>query len=996
MTPFNQPGPRWFTIAPHRPFLRDLAEGLLGALVKPGALAEAVVLVPSRRAARALAEAFVEAGGGRALLLPQIRALGDLEEGEPPFEPGDLALDLPPAISPWRRRFELARLVAENDHLLGRRLDAAAALEFADALGAFIDGVDIDEAGPLRPPADWVAAEMARHWQISADFIALALSAWPARLTELGLVDLMARRVRLTRLLAERWEQAPPAQPLVAAGSTGSNAATAALLAAIARAPKGLVVLPGLDTELPEAAWAAVGDQHPQSAMKRLLASAEVQRGDVRPWSAARTGDARGRWRRRLVSEALKPPEATSDWLAAIDALRAEADGDLLDPIAEGLAGLALVTARNEEQAADVAALALREVLETPKRTAALVTPDQAMARRVSARLSRWGITVDSSAGAPLASFPVGQLMAFVARAAADPLDPVGLLAILKHPLARLGRGGAALERLALRGPRPRSWAAIEARLDAAEERRNVDAARAMAAALRAALDTAAAPFSGQRLAAPAEAARALTEAMEALATGPEAPDPGPLWAGPAGEAAANLIAALIGESDGVPPAGARSFADLITGLLEGETVRAGAAVHPRLKILGVLEARLIHADRMVLAGLEEGVWPQPPPADPFLSRPMREEQGLSSPDRRLGLSAHDFAQAAGAGDLVLITSARRGGAPATQSRWIWRLQTLAKGAGVAVPGRSDLLSWAQALDAPRAVRSAERPRPAPPVALRPRQLAVTAIERWVRDPYSIYARYILGLRPLERPGEPVEARARGSAAHRAFERFAVEHADQDDDAAAAIFVRLLIEELERAGMPGAALARERALAALAAPWAVAFNRRRRAGARFLVEQSGEITLDGPAGPFVLTARADRIEARGETADVLDFKTGKPPSLDQVKSGLSPQLTLTAAILRRGGFVATGPTAPGELLYVHVLGARKGGEEQPRGAPGESAAMAEQALAGLERRISGFDKPTTPYVSWAAPQFIGQFEGDYDHLARLWEWHVIGEAEGPE
>ena len=127
------------------------------------------MLVPSRRAARGLAEAFVEAGGGRALLLPQIRALGDLEEGEPPFEPGDLALDLPPAISPWRRRFELARLVAENDHLLGRALDAVGALELADALGAFLDGVRDRRGRPLRPAADWVEAEMARHWQVSAD-----------------------------------------------------------------------------------------------------------------------------------------------------------------------------------------------------------------------------------------------------------------------------------------------------------------------------------------------------------------------------------------------------------------------------------------------------------------------------------------------------------------------------------------------------------------------------------------------------------------------------------------------------------------------------------------------------------------------------------------------------------------------------------------------------------------------------------------------------------
>ena len=989
MSPFGQAAPRWFTIAPHRPFLADLAEGLIAALDGPEALADAVVLVPSRRAARGLAEAFVAVGGGAARLLPQIRALGDLDEGEPPFEPGEIALDLPPAITPWRRRFELARLVAENAPLVGRSLDAVAALELADALGGFLDGVDIDEAWPLKPPADWVAAEMAKHWQVSAEFLALAVDAWPRRLAELGLVDVTARRVALTRALAERWAVAPPQGVLVAAGSTGSTPATATLLSVIANAPQGLVVLPGLDQDLADPAWAGIGDQHPQAAMKRLLDQAGVARGDVRPWSLGRPGDARGRWRRRVINEALRPAEATADWLAQIDALKAEAASDGVDPIAEGLSGLALVTARNEEEAAQIAALGLREVLETPGATAALVTPDAGLARRVSARLARWGVVVDSSAGAPLAGFPVGQLMALVARQAADPLDPVGLLAILKHPLTRLGDGGAVLERRALRGPRPRDWADVEDRLQdaAAHHPDGIEAAAALATLLREALTLAAAPYTGET-ATPGEAARALAEAMEALATGPGFSDAGPLWAGPAGECAADLIAALIGEGDGLPEVTPRQFADLIEGLTASETVRAGGAVHPRLRILGVLEGRLIHADRLILAGLEEGVWPQGAPVDPFLSRPMREEQGLSSPERRIGLSAHDFAQAAAAGEVILLTTSRRAGAPATPSRWLWRLETLARGAGVEMPGRPDLVAWARALDAPEAFAPAPRPKPSPPVAVRPRKMAVTTVERWLRDPYAVYARYILDLRPLERPAEPVEARERGSAVHAAFERFAAY-----DPPEGAHFASLLMDELGRAGMGKARLAREQALALHAAPWVVDFEQRRRRGARLLIEQSGETVLDEPGGAFTLTARADRIEARAKTADVLDFKTGLPPSKKQVESGLSPQLTLTAAILHRGGFADIGRIEPGELVYVRILGAREGGREDVRAEPGESLALALAALKGLRRRIASFDDPATPYISWAAPQFINQFVGDYDHLARLWEWHVIGEGD---
>ena len=97
------------------------------------------------------------------------------------------------------------------------------------------------------------------------------------------------------------------------------------------------------------------------------------------PRSTAET--AAQRWRRRVVNEALRPAEETADWLHVIDDLRAE------DPnaIAEALSGLSLVSARTEEEAATVAALLLREALETPERTAALVTPDQRIARRVTA-----------------------------------------------------------------------------------------------------------------------------------------------------------------------------------------------------------------------------------------------------------------------------------------------------------------------------------------------------------------------------------------------------------------------------------------------------------------------------------------------------------------------------------------------------------------------------------------------------------------------------------
>jgi ATP-dependent helicase/nuclease subunit B len=1014
---FSRARPRWFTIPAHRPFVEDLAAGLYAELAPlgPEALSDAVVLTPTRRAARGLMEAFVKIGEGRALLLPRIRALGDLDEGEPPFEPGEVALDLPPAISPWRRRFELARLVIENQHHFERDLDAAGALELADALAGFLDSLQIEEVGPLAAVDSWVEGEMARHWRISADFLRLAIEIWPKRLEALGLIDVTARRIALLHALADRWRDEPPPEVLVAAGSTGTAPATARLLGVIAEAPQGCVVLPGLDQDLADKAWDEVGEQHPQGAMKRLLELGRVPRGAVQPWSPPEPGDVKGRWRRRIINEALRPAEATADWLNQIEALRREAAEAGVDPFAEGLAGLSVVTARTEDEAAAVAALLLRETLETPDRTAALITPDAVLARRVSARLARWGVLADSSAGAALAGFPVGVLAALVARNVTDPLDPVGLLAILKHPLTRLGLEAEArdpavraLERFALRGVRPRSRDQIGERLQDAGRARDgqpaaperlteIDGARRLFERLDTALALARAPFLAE-IAAPAVAARALVEALQALAEGLEPGDFGDLWSGAGGEAAVELFSALINESGGLPGVDAEGFADLVEALLAGANVRTGANSHPRLRILGAIEARLIRADRLILAGLEEGVWPAPAPVDPFLSRPMRKAAGLPPPERRIGLSAHDFAQAACAPEVVLLNTERRGDAPAVASRWLWRLRTLALGAGIALPDRPELLDWARALDAPISpapdnLKTAPRPRPKPPAGARPRQLPVTGVERWIRDPYAIYARYILNLRPLDRPDEPVDARARGTAIHAAFERFARDHPGALTADGHAIFSVILMEELVRAGVPAPRLTREQALADNVAPWVMALEARRRPGARFLIEQSGLHRIETPGGGFTVTAKADRIELRAARGDILDFKTGAAPSKKQVESGLSPQLTLTAAILHHGGFAEARGIIPRDLVYVRVSGGRVPGREEVRAGDGESLDLALRALEGLRKRAERFEDPETPYIAWAAPQFIDQYGGDYDHLARLWEWHVIGDGD---
>lgn len=989
----------WFSIPAHRPFLDDLAAGLVDALPGPEDVPGALLLVPTRRAVRALTESFLKASGGRAVLLPQIRALGDLDEGEPPFEPGDAGLDLAPTIDPMRRRFELARMV---EGVSARGLGATHALELADALADFLDAAAIEEVDAAERIEQLVDQDLAEHWQIAAGVLNHVIRAWPKRLETLGLMDVAQRRVQLLDRLAQSWTKKPPQGPVIVAGSTGAQPATARLLKVVAGLPRGWVILPGLDKELADSAWAKVEDQHPQSAMKHLLDLAGLTRAQVEVWR--KDEDRAGYWRGRLVNEALRPVDATADWLKVIGDLRKDGAGEGVDPFEIGLEGLSAVTAAGEEEAAGVCALLLRETLEEPGKTCALITPDQALARRVSAKMARWGIAIDSTAGVSLALKPAGALVIALAELVLDPADPVARLQILKSPLVRLGRApedlAAAcvdLERRGLRGPRPRDPAALAARLDKYAARHPevagaMAAARALSEDLDRAIGLACAPFAGGA-ADPGEGARALAEGLEALCEGAEL-----LWAGPEGECLSRLLSGLIADGGLLPAVAPLGFRTLIQGLVSEQSVRGGEQVHPRLQIMGALESRMTRADRLVLAGLEEGVWPRAAPIDPFLSRSMRKTLGLPSPERRIGLSAHDFAQAASAPEVVLVTSARRGGAPANESRWLWRLRTLVKGAGRSLPTRTDVLDWARGLDVGHGERQIARPQPKPPVEARPTTLAVTRIETLTRDPYAVWARDILNLRAMERPDQLVESTARGTAIHAAFEALTKQWNTAPVADPEGFFEARYIAELKLLGLSEAALARERVLARETADWVVQFERERRAdGTKVHVEMTGRMPLMAGGVEHTLTAKSDRIEITPDgLGHVLDYKTGSAPTKPMIDAGFSPQLTLTAAILAEGGFKSFKGDY-GDLIYVRITGRDPAGviETRKRASDGSSREAAEAAVEGARKLLGAYQNPDQSYPSRTAPQFH-TYVGDYDHLARVREWSTGGDEEGGE
>ncbi|MCC7425425.1 MAG: double-strand break repair protein AddB [Alphaproteobacteria bacterium] len=1029
--------PRVYTIAPEVPFLDALAAGVLALHGEaPEALSRVEILLPTRRAARALAEAFLRATGGKALLLPRIAPLGDIDEDGPAAAAAaDLAL--PPAMPPLRLQALLARLVLGMGGANGAPTAADQAFRLAGELALLLDeaaseGVDLARRLPRLVPDEY-----AYHWQETLRFLALVTEHAPRLLAEAGMIGAAARRDALLRARAAAWEAAPPAHAVIAAGSTGTVPATAELLRVIARLPRGAVILPGLDRAMPEPIWAAMDDAHPQAALRRLLARLGIARAAVADWPhASRPARPAAALRTRLIALALRPAGANreadpgadpgaepgaepggaanglAEWLEPHTAVAADAGG---------CRGLWRLDAATQQEEAGAIALLLREALEEKGRTAALVTPDRALARRVVAELSRFGLAVDDSGGEPLADTPPATFLRLAGAMLAEDFAPVPLLAALKHPLAsggdapaRFRAGVRALERAVLRGARPppglgalRTALAARTGLPETERKPAADMLARLDAALRPA-----APLRAATPVLPTVLLAAHLACAEALAATDAAPGAARLWAGEAGEALAARLNEAAEALAALGPVAPRDWPALFAALLEGAVLRRRASArersgHPRLAILGTLEARLLAADTILLAGLNETVWPPATDPGPWLSRPMRLALGLPAPERRIGQAAHDFAQMAAVGETVVLTrSAYRDGAPAVPSRWLVRLDAFLKGQGRAdgLPRPLAPLAWTRGLNSAARYRPEPPPAPAPAPGLRPRSLSVTQIETWRRDPYAVYARHILRLKaldPLDAEAGPAEF---GMMVHEAMAGYLAEVAEKG---APADPLPVLLRHGE------SALAAVPALGALAAFWWPRFavlaawmaeqERARRPGLRASVaEVEGAMTLSGlPGGPFCITARADRIDTLADgTIAIIDYKTGAPPRKDEIERGFAPQLTLEALIAAQGGFapkVAAGRVV--DLAYWQMSG---GGETparivQPFKTPEALAAVAGEALAGMRAWIAAFDDPAAPYRPRPYPDMAPRYS-DYAHLARVAEWSAggAGEEDGGE
>ncbi|EGD58683.1 helicase [Novosphingobium nitrogenifigens DSM 19370] len=987
-------GPQVYSIAAHRGFADALVAGLIPRYREDGfGLARLTLLLPSRRAVRAVTEAFVRASGG-ALMLPRMAVVGDLDLDEtlgPLVDPlpDDAGGDIPPAVDPTLRLLILADLlrieVASEtpDHVPGE----AALLRLARGVAETIDRLLVEEVTPERlldPAVIGLVGDLAEHWKDSTRLFAKVLYRWRAELDERGACDAPERRNRLLRALARRWRETPPAHPVVAAGVTSAAPAVAHLLRCVADLPGGAIILPDLDLALDQEVWDALGHAgapaddgavfgrgdivtHPQYHLKLLLNRMGIARDEVQAWHRAGPSAAPPA-RSRAISNLFLPPVASAIWAR-------------LPSEDRSLAGVRIMTSAHPgEESLAIAAL-VRRALEQPERRVALVTPDRGLAERVIGHLQRWNVGADDSAGRPLPQTAAGRLLLALAECWAERAAPVPLIALLGHPLVRAGEGRALwLDRvrrldLALRGPRPGPGldGVGEALQRARYLERDLIAWWESATALLAPLLAHAEPLPlADALAHLVEAAERLCgEAIWAEADGRALAAFVEDWSGAAGDA--RLAGVLVDPAE---------LPALLRDAIDQVAVRPPYGGHSRLAIYGLLEARMNRADLVICAGLNEGTWPTAPSADPVLAPAVLRALGIPGPDFRIGLAAHDFAAALGSPEVVLSHALRDAAGPAVPSRFLLRIRAML---GQSIQTETAAIEWASALDQADPVPHSPRPRPMPSAEQRRVDIAATALDRLRGDPYQFYASAILRLSSLDPLDADPTPAWRGTAVHAILEAWhkagappgqLIVLAREALDAMSAhplmraLWTPRLIEALEWIEEEQARLAGEgRTVAAF--------------------EQWGDITVRG----VKIKGRADRIDRLPDgTLAIVDYKTGSPPSPTMVAEGFALQLGLIGLIAERDGFANLHGKA--RRFEYWSLSRRRDGSgfgwcrEPVHDGKGRSGVLRDEFLPltddylhdALDRWILGSE----PFTARLNPNLPGY--SDYDQLMRLDEW----------
>lgn len=966
---FEGTGPRIFALPPGCDFPSAVVAGLRARLHghPPEAMARVTLYVNTNRMQARITDLFVQSG---ASFLPKLRLITQLAE--------DPRIHLAQATSPLRRLLEISNLVSALLAASPDMAPRAAVFDLAVSLNRLLDEMQGEDVTPQAISSLDVAQHSA-HWERAQAFLRIVT---PLFYGDDGPEN---RRHAAVAALRALWGDSPPPDPVIIAGTTGSRKATAEFMQAVCALPQGAVILPGYDFDLPQDVWQQMDDalafeDHPQFRFRRLMDRIGFAPHDVQLWNGT---VAPSPARNALVSLSLRPAPVTDQWLR---------DGPNLPDLLDATRDLTLIEAPFARSEALAIALILRQAAEQGVK-AALITPDRNLSRQVTAALDRWGILPDDSAGQPLALSAAGRFLRHTLALMDQPLSLDRLIIVLKHPLAFSGAGrGAHLLLLRELEVHLRRYGPAFPDLDMVSKwamGQSIEGAanwvQAIAPLFSARKDNGIYPLASH--------IAAHIQLSEQLARGTDTSGAGALWQAEAGQALHDLVAELSASADAAAQMTWGDYHALFETILQQRPLRAPQIAHPNILIWGTIEARVQGCDLVVLGGLNDAIWPKLPEPDPWLNRKMRKDAGLLLPDRQIGLAAHDYQQAIGAPRVVLTRAMRNADSETIPSRWLNRLTNLMAGlpekngpkALAEMQARGDdWLHMAAALDRPSAAPPNPRPAPAPPVSARPRSLSVTGVEHLITNPYHVYARYILNLRPLPPLRAQADSRDYGMAVHLILETF-VKSRPPEGEAREAARNRL-------SAIAETVFTQEVPFPALRIFWLAKFMHvadfflaedGKEDGVAQVIESKGLLKL--PDLDFTLTAKPDRIDrlANGKL-HLIDYKSTKPPTQTE-QSQHRKQLLLTALIAQNGGFTELGPSEVEKISYIALTRDSKTIDTPIT----ETLLAAEEQI--LHDLVAAYLRADTGYTARRA-SFKTDFAGDYDHLMRFGEWQTSDPA----
>lgn len=924
-------------------------------------LADVLFLVPNRRACLALTNSFVKEQGLTPTILPQIVPITDIEDDELFFSSFDMDQiweNISQPISKEERLFLFARMIMSKPNEFGiTKLSPAQAVNLAMSLANLMDTA-YNQNLSFDKLYDLVPEKYATHWQEILKLLKIITEYWPQILDERKAKDVVDLKNIILTKQAALWEEQNTKKHIIAAGITASFPSIVKTLSVISKLEHGKIYFSGIDNIADDDYWNSIDENHSQFEIKDLLKKLNLDRRLITNLQSPLDKN-----RELFISELMRPASVSDKWLSIKDRVNSE----------NVLNNFQIINAKTQRDEALAIALKMREVLSIPEKTAVLVTSDRNLSRRVVSELKRFNIDIDDSAGIPFALTNIGIFLRLIAESAQDLHNQIKLIDLLKNPLTYVGFNSVNFRN---------NVYDLELNLRKNNGKKS-DCSFEILNKLKTILQEFNIMLNSDKILF-SDAVKLHIEIAEQIASTDETLGASLLWRKQAGKVGVNFISKILQTGNLLGMISGHDYIALFTSLMNFETVRTNYGTHPRLSILGPIEAYLQNFDYIIIGELNEGIWPKLPKADMWMSRPMMIDFGFATPEKNIGIMANCFCSFMMLPNVILTRADRIDGTPMQKSRWLLRLETITKALGKNIDNivNDDFHILANTIDKPHYFKQIKAPSPCPPVNARPRKLSASGINLLVEDPYSVFAKYILKLYPLDELDRPLDQRDYGTLIHAIIEDFNNLYPNALPENALNFLIELGYKYFDTQNINDDIKAFWLPKFLATAKWVIEQEK----DYRFNVEKiynevNGESTYELPQGYFTLTAKADRIDVlKDGCINILDYKTGKIPSKKQVENGHALQLLIEALLARKNAYSIVKNKNVSNLIYWQL------GKDNLE-ISHDIDELINKTEEYILKLINTFDFETTPYHSRPTPKFISK-NRDYEHLARIKEWSV--------